>query len=308
MQLPEYAPSLRDVLEKMTFHRDERTIEIDGQATVVDQDDLAAARLTLWLYSHLHAGNPDVFTPHAALRDAQFEQDIQARVEDRGIVVPVAPVAGSEGQLVELHRVRLRVPVGASEDRASLSLPALRPALSPGFIMYMDDPVPPRSDVPLVRHYVSVPDPAEAIELWGRSVERLCASGEQFRTKMLSRLAAYPRRDAIVVYTSGESDWVGELLREVVAQTGVRTGEASPLCTAVGPGIGRADEPLDLRPLRARQSFGEHRCSLLAEAFVTALQTGAPVSEVARAACHDGNVDPEDLSRNVRRSRQGIAT
>lgn len=307
MQLPEHAPSLRDVLEGITLHRDERTIEIGGQATIVEQDDLAAARLTLWLYSHLHAGNPEVFTPHAALRDAQFEQDIRARVEDRGIVVPVAPVAGSEGQMVELHRVRLRVSTDGSEDLSALSLPALRPALSPGFIMYMDDPVPPRPDAPLVRHYVSVPDPAEAVLLWARSVEQLCASGKQFRTKMLSRQAAYPRRDAVVVYTSGESDWVGELLRGVVEETGVRPGESSPLCTAVGPGIGRADEPLDMRPLRARQSFGEHRCSLLAEAFVTALQTGGPVHEVARAACHDGNVDPEDMSRNVLRSRQGVA-
>lgn len=277
----------------------------------------ALALLTTWLYGVLHVGNPHVFATDAVLADADFEQILRTTVADPGLRVPVRPVAERPG-LVELHRVRISVEsstgsvAGSAPGSApagpgsppSLVIPSHRPRLSPGFYMLVADA--PGSGAggtaELVRYYSPQYDPATAAAVWAEMVEHLRGSGGPFRTKILSRRRAYPRRDAIVVYAPADHDIPG-LLAPVLAAHDVTDIPGSPLCAPAAPGLFVADEPMDPRPGQHRRSFGEHRCTAIAEAVMAVLDGDGSVdlSAALTQAFVAANIDPDDVSRNLRR-------
>ncbi len=280
----------------------------------------AVALLTTWLYGVVHVGNPQAFATEAVLADADFEQLLRATVPDPGLRVPVRPVADRPG-LVELHRVRLTVAsstgsmtasapgsgparAGSLPSLPSLVIPSHRPRLSPGFYMLVaDTPDSGATGAPeLVRYYSPQQDPATAVAVWAQIVEQLRAHGGPFRTKILSRRRAYPRRDAIVVYAPADDDIPG-LLAPVLAAHDVTDLPGSPLCAPATPGLFVADEPMDPRPGQHRRSFGEHRCTAIAEAVMAVLDSAGSVDLAAALteACVVANIDPDDVSRNLQR-------
>jgi hypothetical protein len=286
-----------------------RTVRFGDGLHVVAQHEHAVQDLAVWLYMTMHAGNPGIFATGAILPDVEFEDEIHRSVPAATVAVPLdrggapVPALGSGGrELVELHRIRLLVDPArlatARDGRRAVRLPSRRPQLSPGFFMFVQDPGSWAPHSRVNRMYVRHEDPFDALADWQVCLEHLMAAGVVFRSKILSRREAYPRNDALVFYTSEDTDRVQEILTD--ARSARRPGRAgSPLCIPLGSGVTTAEDPRDPRPGIGPQSFGEHRCRVLAEAVVDTLASGRPLREALRAACGPANVDPENVARNV---------
>jgi HopA1 effector protein family len=98
-----------------------------------------------------------------------------------------------------------------------------------------------------------------------------------FRMKCLSRLELFDRLDAAVLYTHRRfTRIVAELMIEVARNLGQYFGSDTPLFTAtLVPGLAYAQDPTTAStPVGARpgESFGTHRCRLLAEAIISSMQ------------------------------------
>lgn len=286
-----------------------RVIGVGGHHIQLPGGHLDVSGLTRWLYGILHAGNGAVFAQASSLPDVDFEDEVRQRVDDVGVLVPAVVTRDAAGDIeqVEVHRVRLDASstiVTEGPDRSYVRLPSLRPRLSPGFFMMVND----RGSFdpalgPLVRYYVGCRDPHEALDQWATAVAALQTTRSSFRTKILSRRAAFPRNDALVFYAQAEDRAVLETLLGVFGETIEGATEGSPLCAALSPALRTADEPFDLRGQPGR-SFGEHRCSLMAEAVASSLESpGDTLAEHLRRLCLEANVDPDDVARNRDRNK-----
>jgi hypothetical protein len=120
-------------------------------------------------------------------------------------------------------------------------------------------------------------------------VERLLANvsrtlnrfGVPFRFKCLDAAQNYVRLDAAVLYVARRHDrLVRELLDELAAGLDSRhLGDATPLfARRLRPGVGQAEDPA------GGESFGQHRCRIVAEGLWNAYAGQAPTRE-ARLAC-----------------------
>ena len=295
--------SAAHITDIVRLDADARLLSAGGHERTAPDSPAALAELTAWLYAVLHAGNPAVFAPASLLADPEFEERVRAAVPDPGLLVPVQRVAedGRGGAFAELHRVRLALTADqlVREDGTDLArVSCLRPNLTPGFFMYLHETGAGAAPAGAVtRYYLGGTDPDAALALWARSVERLVAAGLNFRTKILSRRAAYPRNDATVYYVHGDTAAFEGVMAGLLAEEGA-AGPASPLCAPHPCGLHTAHEPVDPRPGHQQRSYGEHRCAAIAEAVVRAVRGEADFPRALADAFADANIDPDDVARN----------
>jgi hypothetical protein len=148
--------------------------------------------------------------------------------------------------------------------------------LQPGFFLVFGESLDDRRNgVEFVRFYWSI-EAAAAPELVGMLSMRLNAFDVPFRLKCLTQSAAYARLDPAVLYVERRYfPIVAEIAAIAYARLGPeRLRPVSPLFTkAVAPGLAIAEDP------GTGDSFGMHRCGLVAEALWNAWE-----SDVARDA------------------------
>jgi hypothetical protein len=160
----------------------------------------------------------------------------------------------------------------APGDGAELSvcLPKDLPAISPGFYMALGDrPLPPAGAEPLVRFYWHV-DAAGAVRLMALLTERLNRAGLPFRLKVVNDPRGFGRCDAAVLYVR-QADYaaVAAIVRDVYAELASHLSEAIPALThPLAPGLALAEDP------GQGESFGLHRCMLLAEGLLRGHESG----------------------------------
>lgn len=301
---------------------DEVVVTADASRATVAGHDLEASgpremkRLVAGaLYEHLHAGLRTREAP-PRLRDPDLEARLTAEVPVRALRVrlpllsrPQAlPGSATRHVLVALSGVRVWVPETGVQalpggrdaepgDHADVVVPAVRPAVSPGFLFVDRCPTAPAA---VRRLYVNVTGPDHAPAVWGRVLAHLEETGTSFRAKVLSAKDLYPRRDAVVVYLS-EVD-APAAARGLVAAVAGLDGvgpEVSRFAARIAPGVSTAAEPRDTRRGMQGLSFGEHRATVVATALVES--AAAPHERPARvlAALAAAGIDPHDLSRNT---------
>ena len=182
---------------------------------------------------------------------------------------------------------RLRVRVSAAECRAeddgcirpgvavSVRLPKELPALSPGFFMVLGtaefDGVTSGATLRVYWHITASGAPALVRAL----SSRLNAETMPFRLKVANHPLRFDRCDAAVLYLPIEAF---EGVRAMLAHVGVTMASClrprTPAFTlALAPGVGLAESPA------TGESFGEHRCGLLADGIVGAEERGVPPGE-----------------------------
>jgi len=134
--------------------------------------------------------------------------------------------------------------------------------------------------------------PRGADLLTGRIAGALDAAGIPFRMKILRRPAAFLRCDAAVLYARTEdAPQVVETLRRLYPDLrGALRAPTPPMTLRLAPGLAWAEDPGDL------DSFGHHRCGILAEGLVRAAELGergvrARVRRMERAMAEAG-LDP----------------
>lgn len=271
-------------------------------------------RLANIVYLDLHAGQ----RPHEdgelrprSLRDDEFETRLSRVVPHQrapfaGTVLDVPDAA--EGSLpVRLPEAAVWLPVTAA--RAGMDpvpgatvlfdLPAIWPALSPGFLMVTGPHGATGPGHRVRRLYLHVRDPRQAPEIWGAALVALGDLGVRYRAKALSDPASYPRQDAIVIYGHAADTAFPEAVRSAVAGMPGLGHTTSPFTRSLAPGVSTALEPDDGRPRMRGTSFGQHRAMALATGLIAQATHGGRLEDALATALREANIDPTDPSENL---------
>ncbi|MCX4882356.1 T3SS effector HopA1 family protein [Streptomyces sp. NBC_00847] len=282
-----------------------RSASVAGQEVTAEGAAALRAVLSRKLYEVLHTGrDASGDAPARTLRDPETEAALTRATPHREVLVSGFLAAAPGGRVVELDGLRVRVPddvplTEGAEDVVRLRLPAVRPALSPGFFLADGSAGRPGPGA-VLRVYVRVPDAWAARELWGAVLGALEERAVRHRAKVISHEGGLPRNDGLVVYLGPESYGAVGTVAEAAGRVAAGAG-ASVFARTVAPGVAVAWEPDDRRPGMRGLSFGEHRAAVLARELTDAAAAGrarpAPgeLAEALRAA----NVDPLDPARNL---------
>lgn len=142
--------------------------------------------------------------------------------------------------------------------------------LQPGYYHVLGDTLSSDDEhAEVVRLYFAIAA-SGAAELLRLVSHRLNRYFVPFRGKWPASTAAYGRLDAAVLYVARRDyDFIAELLADVPTMLGPHLQGGVPLFSKrVARGVGLAEEPI------TGESFGMHRCRLLAEAIVCAHSRG----------------------------------
>jgi len=152
--------------------------------------------------------------------------------------------------------------------RVSLRLPKELPHISPGYYMVLgDQSAASDKEDRLVRLYWNLTADGAAAFV-GAATTLLNGAGVFFRLKVLNDQRSYARCDAGVIYLQRD-DYVSAagIISRIHADVARFLKPATPVFTKVlAPGCGLAEDT------GRAESFGEHRCRLLAEGMVRAYE------------------------------------
>jgi hypothetical protein len=205
-----------------------------------------------------------------------ISHELAAANEGTGCLEPGWRVVGDEDGRRVVRRGGLRlwvapdeIPAGARVgDAVSLRVPADVPAFSPGFYIARGDRgFPAEGPRVLDRFYLDL-RPEGAVPFVREATRRLNRAGLAFLAKVVDDPDGFDRRDAAVL-TFQRTDRprafaAAEELREALAP--FLDGGAPAMTLPMAPGLAFAEDP------GGGESFGAHRCLLLAEAVVTAAE------------------------------------
>lgn len=216
--------ALTALLDTVRVDHPAGTVTVGGRVHTFEQPQHARAVLRNALYEDWHAGMvpaPDPALPQGAprgggaLERALIDAVPHGRTRATATVTGPAPAGSAtdpaaEAVVVEHQGVRLCVPRSAvtGPDLAPgasvlVDVPAVRPWLSPGFLLVHGSAGGARrGGAGLVRVYVHLPGPEDAVPVWGPCSARWRGSG--FRTRRrCSRTAATIRAGTRSSSTSG---------------------------------------------------------------------------------------------------------
>jgi hypothetical protein len=202
-------------------------------------------------------------------------------------------IAERDGLALAVPGERLRSATGdglRSGVEADVRLPKELRRMSPGYYMLLGDvPLDPRVNQ-LVRVYWHLTEEL-AVAFVAAASTVLNRARLAFRLKVLDRGDAYRRCDAAILYAY-KSDFsrAHDALRELHLQfAGLLPAIVPPFTKQLAAGIALAEDP------GGGASFGEHRCSLLADALIRASEQGAGDAEgyatIIRAHFVEAGVD-----------------
>src|SRR5207249_725135 len=153
---------------------------------------------------------------------------------------------------------------------AAVRLPKELLNFSPGFYMALgDEPLPSQEQEALVRLYWHLVSEAAPL-LIEHMTARLNRAHISFRLKVVNEPGRYTRCDAGVLYVARRHyDEVAALTFEVYERLSDELRPQVPAFTKqLAPGLGLAEEPGD------GESFGMHRCRLLADGIICGRELG----------------------------------
>ncbi|MER6180098.1 T3SS effector HopA1 family protein [Streptomyces sp. NPDC001652] len=300
---------LRPVLDDVVLAPDGLSAELAGERIGGETPREFLGAFSDLLYERVHAGLPANDGPRPkTLRHPRTEAALTAVVPHTTSPRTVEVVADESDRLVvRLDGVRVSVAAPeradlvteAGDGRATLRLPAARPALSQGFFL-VDGSLGHPASGPLLRLYAHITAVEHVTGVWRAALEFLEDFGVPYRAKVLSCPQLFPRRDALVVYLGPEA-WhaVSGLVAALAPLPGLGAA-TSPFTRELAPGVSLAWEPDDRRPGAAGLSFGQHRAQAVAEGLLahrtaTGSLRAAGIAEALLAA----GADPSDPFRNT---------
>ncbi|MCX5422389.1 hypothetical protein [Streptomyces sp. NBC_00078] len=154
-----------------------RSASVAGQEVTAEGAAALRAVLSRKLYEVLHTGrDASGDAPARTLRDPETEAALTRATPHREVLVSGVLAAAPGGRVVELDGLRVRVPddvplTEGAEGVVRLRLPAVRPALSPGFFLADGSAGRPGPGA-VLRVYVRVPHCCGAAGRW--SSRRWC--------------------------------------------------------------------------------------------------------------------------------------
>ncbi|WP_440066701.1 T3SS effector HopA1 family protein [Streptosporangium sp. OZ121] len=317
--------ALERALERVRVGADLTWAAVDDREITAGGPKALRKALADALYEAFHTGrDPQGEQPRRPPHDPGFEQALRAMVPHDSTRV-LATVEPGSPEVVRLNGVRVLLSpdrLGAeardetgdetaseTEDETGsgagsglwrwVTLPAVSPALSPGFLLVNGSHGHGMREGACVRVYAGARTPEAAPGLWGAILARLEELRLPYRAKVLSARDHYPRRDSIVVYL-GRRSWhaVPDVAAAAAAAGGLRE-DLSLYAAALGRGVGWAWEPHDLRPGMRGLSFGEHRSQALAAGLVACAGQGGDRKQAVTEALRAAGVVPGAVHRNL---------
>jgi hypothetical protein len=156
-------------------------------------------------------------------------------------------------------------------SKARLRMPKELRAISPGYYFALSDKADADEDSqPQLRLYWNL-KPEGAPLLMKQTTERLNAAQCYFHLKVLNNPTSYSRCDAGVLYFK-RTDYpvIRDILALIYQTVAQHLKPRTPAFTkALAPGLGLAEDPGQV------ESFGQHRCRLLADGIIRAEEQGA---------------------------------
>ena len=239
------------------------------------------------LYSHFYCtgfavrveGEPP--GPSSPAARATFAGELARANTGAGFVEGGWVVAGRRGAQLLVRRNGLTLAIDeadlvhqrggsfASGTTVARRMPKELRFAAPGFVMVMGDKFLSNHGAPLIRSYWNVKAEGAA-PLVAAVTSRLNRSRVPFRLKVVDDPARFSRCDAAILYTA-KNDYsaVARVLAAAHREVEAHLGSETPALTKrVAVGLGIAEDPA------CGASFGEHRCGVLAEAFVRAFEQG----------------------------------
>lgn len=193
-----------------------------------------------------------------------------------------------------LTRAGTAAGVSGVGELAALRLPKELFAISPGFyVACADRPIETTRSRRMVRLYWNLRADGAAAFV-AAATRALNSAGAAFRLKVLNDPSAFSRCDAAVIYLARDDyPELAGLILALHAEIDGFLRPRTPVFTArLAPGLGFAEDP------GTAESFGEHRCRLLADALVRSHESGSdPLAAVEERFAEDGiDLDAAHLS------------
>lgn len=307
----ELSPRLRAALDELHIDPAAHSVTVGDETIAHDSPLRLRQELGGALYRHWHSGAGRLVDDRDLRRDYRFEDLLREATPHRNSKTPAVVKSAlldspfGRHALFDVGRVRLQIPesegpnpLPAIGTRTTLDLPAIRPALSPGFYLVNGSAGGPVDAAHLLRVYLHIDESSMAPAVWHAVLVYLEGNGATYRAKVLAKASGYPRRDAIVVYL-GKEAWphVAGVIASVQHLPG-RNPEYSVLTVSIAEGVACAWEPQDARIGWDRMSFGQHRTAIIAAAISSHVFDGADLHAAVADALIEGNVDPAAPHRN----------
>ncbi len=223
-------------------------------------------------------------TGRSAPGKTPFVEELAAVNAGTGYLTTGWEVQGMSGRELLVHRQGLSLWVRPHEYSPDSSSPAPTPpthgttvrlrfpkeflALSPGFYMALgDEELVHGEGETVVRWYWHL-TPAGAVRFLRNATQKLNQARLPFKLKVLNDPTRYIRCDAVVLYVLKSScAAVSRLLAEAYPDVAGELQPRVPVFTQeLAPGVGLAEDP------GQGESFGLHRCALLADGMVRAYE------------------------------------
>lgn len=307
----ELSPRLLEALGRLRVDRGGATVTVEDETIAHESQTRLRQELAGALYRHWHAGIGRRSEERDLRRDHRFEDLLRDatphRTSKTTAIVKSAILEGPFGRhvLFDVGRVRLQIPEGESPHplpaigtRSTLDLPAIRPALSPGFYLVNGSVGGPASGGHLLRVYLHIQESSMAPAVWNAVLAHLEGRQLPYRAKVLAKAADYPRRDAIVLYLAQDAWPVVAGIVHAVRDLPGRGVDHSVLTGYVADGVAYAWEPRDSRLGWDRMSFGQHRTAVIAGAICAGLTDGVDIRTAVSDALMEAGVDPTFPHRN----------
>jgi hypothetical protein len=282
--------------------------DVVARLTRAERRDQLVFALQMHLYEHFYcpggARPRRAAVPDAAGGKELFVEQLSEANSGQGSWESGWRVAALEAHAVVVVRDGLKLWVSEQDrrsagrslavgDRLEVRMPKELRNLLPGFYTAVGDVqldfTEPRG---VVRIYWNLAASA-APRFVALATSALNRAGAAFRLKVAHEQASFGRCDSAVVYVPKDQFRpTADVLRPVAAMLAADLQPRTPAFTKpIAPGLGLAEDPGN------GESFGLHRCRLLAEAAVHAAERGEEELErrLARVAHHfrDAGVDPE---------------
>jgi hypothetical protein len=225
--------------------------------------------LAEWLYARWFIGAPTAAAPDVEpAGDAAFVAELSARCEGaftwQSGFTRLSNDFVTDGHL-RLYVANAREQLRGTPKNLSVRLPCAREGLMAGYFAVVSRAGVNAPDAVEHKLYVNA-TPAGAIELLGALLDAKSLRRTRFQAKTLNHPAHFTRRDTLLIYAEPEGTlriarWLADFLKRHP-----RTVRAAipPLVRPLVTGVGFAESPV------GNESFGFHRCRLVAEGLVTA--------------------------------------
>lgn len=269
--------------------------QIERTMSPSDARDYLLYRLQMQLYNDFYCRGAPTPSREPPARGAMhssspFVEALSAANSGRGSREPGWLVRAVDHRAIVVERDGLQVWVRPQDvfapssgiipgARIRVRLPKELLNLFPGFYMTLgDEGISPESDQALIRFYWNVTSTA-APHLVRAMTTRLNKARLPFRMKVVNEPERFTRCDAAVLYVrKADHRSLAQPVREIYRELAGDLKPAIPAFTKqLAPGLGFAEDP------GGGDSFGTHRCRLLADGIIRAHESGCQaVSERLR--------------------------